>query len=259
VAKTDNKPFEEYVYQYKNAPRYVDRREAVAAAAARPATDAAARGLLVSALNDKFTGLRLTALSGLKLDDKAVQKAAAPVLRKQLAQEKNTNNQAAILQALAQLKDKKDEKLFTKSLNSQSYAVQGAALKGLAAVQPSKALARAKELQNDTHGAISNAVSTVYAQYGDASSWTYIRDRFDAAGVQGKFNMMESVAGFMTRLNDATVLREGTERLQQLAIDYKKYGADQPVLGLLDQVSKGKPADQQATIQQAMQAIKQAP
>ncbi|UOQ82369.1 M1 family metallopeptidase [Hymenobacter sp. 5414T-23] len=256
--KTDNKPFEDYVYQYKNAPRYVDRREAVAAAAARPATDAAARALLVSALNDKYTGLRLTALSGLKLDDKAVQKAAAPVLRRQLAQEKNNNNQAAILLALAQLKEKKDSKLFTQSLNSQSYAVQGAALRGLAGVQPATALARAKALQDDTHGAISNAVSSVYAQYGDASNWAYIRDRFDAAGVQGKFNMMESIAGVMTRLNDATVLREGTERLQKLAIDYKKYGADQPVLGLLSEVSKGKSADQQAIVQQAMQAIQQA-
>jgi aminopeptidase N len=257
--KTDNKPFEEFVYQYKNAPRFVDRREALAATAARPATDAAARALLISALNDKYSGLRQTAIASLKLDDKAVQKAAAPVLRRQLAQEKNTNTQAAILNALAQLKDKKDEKVFTQSLNSQSYAVQGAALRGLAAVQPAKALARAKTLQNDTHSAISNAVSSVYAQYGDASSWNFIRDRFDAAGVQGKFNMLESMANFMTRLNDATVLREGVERMQKLAVEYKKYGVDEPILGLLDKVSKGKPADQQATVQQAMQAIKQAP
>jgi aminopeptidase N len=257
--KTDNKPFEDFAYQYKNAPRFVDRREAVAAAAAKPATDAAARALLLSALTDKYTGLRLTALSALKLDDKAVRKAAAPVLRKQLAQEKNTNNQAALLAALGQLQDKKDEKIFTQSLNSQSYAVQGAALRSLAEVQPAKALARAKTFQNDTHASLTNAVSSVYAEYGDASTWTYVRDRFDAAGVQGKFNMLESMSSFITRLNDATVLKEGVERMQKLAIEYKKYGVAEPILGMLDKIAKAKPADQQATVQQAMQAIRQAP
>ena len=38
------------------------------------------------------------------------------------------------------------EKLFLKSLESQSYAVEGAALEGLAAVQPKTALTRAKAL-----------------------------------------------------------------------------------------------------------------
>ncbi|WP_139923028.1 M1 family aminopeptidase [Hymenobacter sp. DG01] len=256
--KTDNKPFAEYAYQYKNAPRFVDRREAVAAAAQLPPTDAAARQLLLTALSDKYAGLRLSALSGLKLDDKAVQKAAAPAIRKQLAQEKNTNNQAAMLLALGELGDKKDTKAFTQALNSQSYAVQGAALQGLASVQPKQALAKAQALQKDANGTVAAAVAAVYAEYGDASTWAYVRDQFDAAGPQGKFQMLESLVGFMSRLNDATVLNEGVERLQKLAVQYKKYGVDEPILAMLDKVQQNKPADQKAKVQAAMQAIRQA-
>ncbi|AHJ98357.1 M1 family metallopeptidase [Hymenobacter swuensis] len=256
--KTDNKPFAEFAYQFKNGPRYVDRREAVAAATALPPTDAAARQLLLSALNDKHTGLRMAALAGLKLDDKAVQKAAAPAIRKQLAQEKNTNVQAALLGALGRLKDKKDEKIFTKSLESQSYVVQGAALEGLAAVQPKAALARAKTLEPTAKGAVANAIASVYAEQGDASTWPYVRNRFDAAGPQDKFQLLESLVGYMTRLSDATVLNEGTERLQKLAVQYKKYGVDEPILQMLDKVKQSKPADQQATVQAAMDAIKKA-
>ncbi|UOQ76791.1 M1 family peptidase [Hymenobacter sp. 5516J-16] len=256
--KTDNKPLAEFAYQFKNAPRFVDRREAVAAAAQLPPTDAAARQLLLSALSDKYAGLRLTALSGLKLDDKAVQKAAAPVIRKQLAQEKNTNNQAALLLALAQLKEKKDQKVFTQALNSQSYAVQGAALQGLAAVQPQQAVARAQALQKDARGSLAASVAAVYAEHGNASTWAYVRDQFDAAGPQGKFQMLESLVGFMSRLNDVTVLNEGVERLQKLAVQYKKYGVDEPILAMLDKVQQNKPADQKATVQTAIQAIKQA-
>ncbi|GGG41564.1 M1 family metallopeptidase [Hymenobacter glacieicola] len=256
--KTDNKPLAEFAYQYKNAPRFVDRREAVAAAAQLPPTDAAARQLLLSALSDKYAGLRLTALSGLKLEDRAVQKAAAPVIRKQLAQEKNTNNQAALLLALGQLKDKKDQKAFTQGLNSQSYAVQGAALQGLAAVQPQQAVARAQALQQDARGSLAASIAAVYAEHGNASTWTYVRNQFDAAGPQGKFQMLESLVGFMSRLNDATVLNEGVERLQKLAVQYKKYGVDEPILAMLDKVQQTKPADQKATVQAAIQAIKQA-
>ncbi len=255
--KKDNKPFSEFAYQYRNAPRYVDRREAVAAAAQLP-TDAAARQLLLTALNDKSEIMRRAALSALKLDDKSVAKSASSVIRKQLAQEKNNNNQAALLQALAVINDKKDEKTFVKALNSQSYAVQGAALEGLAAVQPKQALARAKALEPGAKGDVATAIANVYATAGDASAWPYVRDQFDAAGPQGKFQMMESLVGFMARLDDATVLREGVDRLQKMAIQYKQYGVAQPILGMLEKVKQSKPADQQATVQAAEDAIKAA-
>ena len=255
--KKDNKPFSEFAYQYRTAPRYVDRREAVAAAAQLP-TDAAARQLLLTALSDKSELMRRAALSSLKLDDKSVAKSASAVIRKQLAQEKNNNNQAALLQALAVINDKKDEKTFVKALNSQSYAVQGAALEGLAAVQPKQALARAKALEPGAKGDISAAIANVYATAGDASTWPYVRDQFDAAGPQGKFQMLESLVGLMARLDDATVLREGVDRLQKTAIQYKQYGAAQPILGMLEKVKQSKPANQQATVQAAEDAIKAA-
>ncbi|NVO85790.1 M1 family metallopeptidase [Hymenobacter terrestris] len=256
--KQDNKPFGQFAYQYRNAPRYVDRREAVAAAAALPPTDAAARQLLFAALSDKSEFIRRAALGSLKLDDKAVAKAAAPLIRKQLAQEKNTNNQAGMLQALAVIGDKKDEKLFTKSLNSQSYAVQGAALEGLAAMQPKQALARAKALEAGAKGDVAAAIANVYAEAGDASTWPYVRKQFDAAGPQTQFQMLESLMGFMARLSDPTVLREGVDRLQKMAIQYKQYGVAEPILAMLAKVKQDKPADQQAVVQAAEDAIKAA-
>ena len=95
--------------------------------------------------------MRLAAIEALKLDDKAVAKAAAPALRKLAATEKEPAVLAQLLGALAKLKDKKDQKFFTQQLNSQSYNVQGAALSALAAVQPAQALARAKTFETDTH------------------------------------------------------------------------------------------------------------
>ncbi|MDO7853355.1 M1 family aminopeptidase [Hymenobacter convexus] len=239
--KTDNKSAAEFAYQYSHAPLYVDRREAVAAAAKDQTTNAASRAVLLAALNDKFYAIRGAAAQALKLDDKTVAKAAAPALRKLAASEKNTVVLAQVLTSLAQLKDKKDEKLFNQNLNSQSYSVQAAALRGLAAVQPAQALTRAKALEKESNGALAQAVTQAYAQGGGVAEWAYIRDKFDAARPNGQFGMMESIGTMAGRLNDATAITEGVTRLKTMGVKYKMYGADKPVIEQLKSI-----ADKQA-------------
>ena len=238
--KVDNKPVGEFVYQFRHAPLFVDRREAVDAAAKEQTTNAAAREMLLAATNDKFYNMRLAAIEALKLDDKAVAKAAAPALRKLAATEKDPFVLSSLLKALAQLKDKKDEKFFTQQLNSQSYNVQGSALRAFATVQPNQALARAKTYENDSHGALTQAVMEVYAKNGGQAQWAYVRDKFDAARPQGKFSMMEPLATMLGRLDDPAAFAEGVTRLKDLAIKYKTYGADKPVMALLETTAKSQ-------------------
>jgi len=260
--KTDNKSAAEYAYQYAHAPLFVDRREAVDAATQEQTTSAAARGVLLAALNDKFYGIRLAA-EAFKLDVKAVAKTAAPALRKLAATEKDPFVLSSVLKALAQLKDKKDEKFFAQQLNSPSYNLQGAALRAFATVQPAQAIARAKVYENDSHGALTQAVMEVYAINGTQAQWAYVRDKFDAARPQGKFNMMEPIATMLGRLDDPTAFAEGITRLKDLAIKYKSFGADKPVLGLLQttvksQAGRAHAAEAQQLVDKAMAEIKAA-
>ena len=57
VKKSDNKSIEEFAFQYKNAPLYDDRLEAIEAAV--KSTDAKALQTLISALNDPYFELRI--------------------------------------------------------------------------------------------------------------------------------------------------------------------------------------------------------
>ena len=261
--KTDNKPFGEYVFQFNKAPLFVDRIEALRAAAKEQTTNAAARGVLVAALNDKFYGVRAAALEALKLDDATVAKAATPALRKRLAAEKDPLVLPGLLTAVAKLKDKKNEKFFAQQLSSQSYNVQGAALMALATLQPAQALARAKTYENDSNAALAQAVTEVYAKHGSLEQWAYVRDKFDAARPQGQFNLMEPMATMLGRLDDSAAFAEGVSRLQNLAVKYKSYGADQPVLGLLQglkaaQASRTRATEAQQVVDKAMAEIKNA-
>ncbi|WP_210515787.1 M1 family aminopeptidase [Hymenobacter terricola] len=261
--KTDNKPMGEFVYQFGHAPLFVDRLEAIVAAAKEQTTSAAARGVLLAALNDKFYGLRIGGLEALKLDDKAVAKAAAPALRKLAATEKDPAVLTQLLKDLAVLKDKKDEKLFTQLLSSQSYNVEGAALRALAAVQPAQALARAKALENDTHSALTQAVVMTYAKAGGPAEWSFVRDKFDAARPQAKFNLAAPMADLMGRLDDPAAFAEGVTRLRDLGVKYKSFGGDQMAVGLLQtaakaQASRAHAPETQAAVDKATLEIKDA-
>ncbi|QKG53102.1 M1 family aminopeptidase [Hymenobacter sp. BRD67] len=260
--KTDNKPLSEYVYQYSHAPLFVDRREALDAALEKQTTDAAARALVLAALKDKFYQLRITAIQGLKLDNREVAKAAAPILRQLAATETENHVRATALIALSQLKDKKDEKILTAALGSQSYLVQGAGLEALGEINPTAALARAKAFENDAH--LGQAVTTVYAQQGGPEQWNYIRTTYDAASGRNKYGLIGALTQMLGRLNDPTAFAEDVDRLQKLAVSpqFKARGYDKMMINVLQkgaEAQAGKPnaAQNQATVAAAVQAIQQ--
>ncbi|UOG76487.1 M1 family peptidase [Hymenobacter tibetensis] len=260
---TENKPLADYVYQYNHAPLYLDRREALLAAAKEQKTNAAARTLLLSGLRDKFANLRSLSLERLELEDKAVAKAAAPAIRKMINSEKETSVLANALITLAKLKDKGDAKTFAKQLTgSKSYAVQGASLQALALTDPAQALAKAKAYEADEHESLTQAVTAVYAMAGGTAEWAYIRNKYDAAGPQGKFGMLEDIATMLPRLQDPTAFSEGVDRIKAIAIQYKSRGADKPMIGLLQSITKEKPGPaasmQQPIIDKAVTEIEQA-
>lgn len=240
--KTDNKSMAEYAFQYKNAPLFVDRREALVAAGAKP-DDAAARALSLSGLSDKFYSLRLGSMQYMKLDNEAVKKAALPAIRKVATTDKNYAVQAEALRALARAKDKQDEKLFSQQLGSQSYAVQGAALAGLAAANPTAALAQARKLDGSDNAAIAQAVAGVYASTGGLPEWPKVRDKFKAAGVNGKFGMLESMVGMLARIEDVPAFTEGLNLIKDLNIKYKAQVGSQmlPLYQGLKQAKAGSP------------------
>jgi aminopeptidase N len=258
--KTDNKPLTESLYQYSHAPLYVDRREALAAAIAAHTTNPAARAVVLAALKDKFYGLRIAAISGLKLDNKDVAKAAAPALRQLASNEKENHVRAAALVALAQLKDKKDEKIATSALSSQSYTVQGAGLEALGELNPATALARAKTFEADEH--MGSSVMGVYAEQGGTEQWNYIRTAYDKAQGRGRYNLIQPMVQMLGRLNDPTAFSEDVTRLQELAMvpQLKAYGFDKRMVEAIQKASAaqaGKPnaAQNQATAAAAIKAI----
>ena len=235
--KEDHKSLAEFAYQQRHAARYLDRREALQAAKAKP-TDPQAQEILLAGLADKSPALREMAVELLDLQNPALHKAATSLLEKLAATDASPQVQAAALAALGALKDKRYAPLFGKALGSRSYRVQGAALTALLPLDPAWALARATAFEADNKGALTGAMVQVYGQAGGAAQWPSVRAKYDAANPSGRFHMLPDLGEMLGRLDDPAALAEGIARIRDLTVEFKRDVNADRIVGLLRQVQQ---------------------
>jgi aminopeptidase N len=249
--KQDHKSLAEFAYQYRYAPRYLDRREALAAAQTQVA-DPLARQMLVAGLRDKSPDLRLVAVKALDLKNAALRKAAEPMLAQLAATDSSVLVQAAALTALGSLKDKRYRPLFARALAGQSYRVQAAALTGLLPLDPAQALARATAFEADNKSTLTAALVTVYGQAGGPTHWPLMVAKYDAADPNGRFDMLDGLSTYLDRTDNPEALNQGITRIKDLTVEFKPYidaSGIKNIIGLLRQVQQ-----RQATRPNAAQA-----
>ncbi|WP_375434044.1 M1 family aminopeptidase [uncultured Hymenobacter sp.] len=235
--KQDHKPLTEYAYQYRHAPRYLDRREALSAAQAK-LSDPLAQKILLAGLTDKSPALRSMAIELLDLKNAALRKSVAPVLAKLAATDSSTKVQALALTTLGTLQDKRYTKLFTKAFDSKSYQVQGAALRGLLPLDARQALARATAFEADNKEALTVAIVDVYGKAGGLAQWPLVLAKFDAANPNNRFQMLPGLAELLNRLDNPAALSQGVSRIKEMAVRYKQFGIHVRLMELLRQIQQ---------------------
>lgn len=255
--KTDNKTIDEFSFQYFNAPLYMDRYEAIEAAAANQ-KEKPNQKIIIAALKDKYYGLRIKAIKALNLTNDDIRNAAQPVLTSLAKTDDNTLARAAAITALGKLKAAGNLTLFKESLNSESYAVQGAALTAISLLEPAQALPLAKGFEKDNKGALTAAIFNVYAANGGSAEWPYIYNTFRSSTIQNKFNSVQKFADFTGRVEKPEYAQQGIEELKAFGIKYKMYGAAQFAGGVLQGIKTQRTQmNDTASATAADEAIKQ--
>ncbi|WP_345328869.1 M1 family metallopeptidase [Mucilaginibacter defluvii] len=254
--KTDKKTLEEFAFQYANAPLYLDRFEAIEAAA--PAQgDKNAQKIIIAALKDKYYGLRIKAINAANMANDEVRNAAQPVLMDIARNDNNNNVKAAAITVLGKLKASGMIKIFRDGLQSQSYAVQGASLNALAQLEPAEALKAAKSLEKDSKGALSTAIITAYSTAGGDAEWPYVYEKFKESGPQSQFNAAPKFADMAGRVKNPEYAQQGIEVLKGLGVKYKQYGIAPYVITAITNVkTKRAELKDEASVKAADDAIK---
>ncbi|QHS55642.1 M1 family metallopeptidase [Mucilaginibacter sp. 14171R-50] len=237
--KTDNKSLDEFVFQYFNAPLYLDRFEAITAAA-KQQSNAGARKVIISALNDKYYELQIKAIKAADMTNDDVRNAAQPILVKLAQTDPNTLVRSAAISVLGKLKASGLSNLFKESLKSQSYAVQGAALTALSQLNPADAVALAKTYEKDSEGALTQAILMVYATGGTDAQYDYVYNAFNEGAPQTQFNIMSKFAEFTGRVSDPAKAQKGIKAIADFGVKYKKYGIAPQVVQILNGVKESR-------------------
>src|SRR5471030_297562 len=118
-----------------------------------------AQKVMLAALKDKYFNLRIRTINAISLTNADVHSAALPVLNEIVKSDEKTLVRAAAINVIAKLNDANNVPLFKAAINSPSYAVQGAALNGIAAFETDNALKIAKNLEADNGGTLTTAIT----------------------------------------------------------------------------------------------------
>jgi aminopeptidase N len=228
--KVDNKTLAEYVFQYFNAPLYLDRFEAIDAAS-KNMEDKGVQKIIIAALNDKFSGLRQKAIGILNTNNENIQNinadlrnAAIPIVVTLAQKDENTLVQAAAIRTLVPLKYPAHLGLFKQALNSPSYEVAGAALFGIMQIDQAAAIKLAKPLEGDNEGMLTQAIVAVYSINGGEAEWPFILNKYKGSNLQDKIHLTQKISGLIGRMNNIEYALQGIEQLKLVGVNYKGAG-----------------------------------
>jgi aminopeptidase N len=210
--KKENKTLDEYIYQYKYAGTYLDRREAIDFAV-KHQDDPKALAFLKLAMKDKYAGLRNFTTGRLNMKNDAVKKEVEPILVDLAKNDPKRSVKATAIAMLASYKKPEYESLFKAAVNDSSYTVSGNALEALSEIDSAAALTEAKRLAAaPAKGKLSSVITAIMIEAGDESSANIILKNFESMPLsQNKFNLLQSIGEFLGKTKNTDIFRRGVD------------------------------------------------
>jgi aminopeptidase N len=250
--KTENKSLNDFLFQYKNAGNYIDRKEAIDAAIKKQ-DDAAAAQILLLGIKDPFAPLRSYTIGKLDFSNDQIKKATEAQVFDIAQNDKNRPVKAAAIAKLGELKEIKYKNLFQSALSDSSYSVAGSSLEALAKVDSTAAFAEAKRLSaQPSKGRLTSAITRVLIRFGDESSADIILKNFEDLPLeQAKFEAIRPLTDFLNKINAAAPFKRGVDDLLNLVNDVPESFRGQVanfIEGQLRSVQKNKTASGQTEL-----------
>jgi aminopeptidase N len=176
--KKDNKTLENFVYQYKHAGLYLDRREAIEYCVQNQ-NDSAARRLLMTALKDPYFELRSLTMNRLDFDNPLVKSVSEPIIFDLAKNDPDRTVRGTALGFLGIYKQEKYKDLFLQDIHDSSYTVAGNALISLSLLDEPQAYQLAKELSgHPAKGDLYYSIATLFILEEDTAKFDWVIDEF---------------------------------------------------------------------------------
>jgi aminopeptidase N len=203
--KTDVKSIEQWAFQYRNAPLYLDRREAITKLG-KKSTDIAKK-VIVEALDDPYWHIKTMAMKNLK---KAIKDTPDAIKAKLINLAKNDPKSSVRSEAIKTLQKHFDDDaslkdLYVNAVKDQSYRVMSSGIKAIAAVDEEQGMKIAKEYEKEDNGSIKTAVAQIYAKHGGEAEHEFFLNSMNSIGGFEKFGFIQTYNSYLRNQSDAEI------------------------------------------------------
>ncbi|MFB6258871.1 MAG: M1 family metallopeptidase [Flavobacteriales bacterium] len=202
--KEDHKSTSAYIHQYKHAPLYLDRYEALAHCKGK--RDSLAAGVVLKAMKDEHPRIRLSALQSMSTVFRFYPEEARKTLIRMARSDAHSQTRAM---ALGQLKEQLPETdhmaTYKKALKDSSYMVIAFGLRGIAESYPQKGVELAKKFEDSKNGDVVVAVASIYASSGVPGKLPFFTQNLDRLGVRSKVGCLKSFSEYLKKQEFSSV------------------------------------------------------
>jgi aminopeptidase N len=216
--KQDHKTLENFIYQYKHAGLYLDRREAIEYCAAHQ-DDPSAQDLLKQSLKDPYFELRNMTMNLINYEKPGVKANVEPVLLDLATSDPDRTVQGNAIGLLGTYKKETYKDLFLKKTSDSSYSVAGNALAALSLLDEPLAYQKAKEFSKyPAKGDLFFAMSSLLIMEGDDAEFEMIINNFNS--LQMNEEKIEEgpqlFAALIMKTQNMVLVKKGVDALIQL-------------------------------------------
>ncbi len=237
---TQRKTLDEYLYQYKHATNYIDRRDAIVYLSEHQGDKKVFR-VISEALNDKSMHLRILALEKIDFVNKYSKGDAIKAVENLAKNDPETLVKAAANITLAKLVDPAYISHFTNALNSKSYKVIESAIVALYQLDKESTLKKIEILPEKIKDKMSTVLTGYYLGKKDVKNMNFISKHL----IQGLFftqdkktaNAYKDAFIWISKSDNKVAISNLVESLTSSGIKFKKFGGDAAAMNFLRQMN----------------------
>ena len=218
--KTENKNAKEYIYQYKNGEKYLDRLEALNYFQNNMEAPGVFECLRIS-MKDPYYRLRNKSIGMMKQATKTQLEIIKPDLIEMAKKDPKSVVRAEALLFLAkQYNDKNLNTMYVSALDDSSYAVAGAALTAILqdSANVDLAMKKAKGLEETDSDEIRFTIMELYSNYGDDKNNAYFEKQKSNVSGFSAIGYLNLYAQFLKRCSNPVVLT-GAKMIKGYTLD----------------------------------------
>ena len=232
----ENKVLSDYIFQLKHAKNYGDRREALLEVLKKQ-DDKDAFNAVVDALNDSYYKIRILALENIDLINKFSKKEAIQRIMKIAQNDSKTLVQAAAIETLGKLIDPELTPIFSKHLNSESYAVVGKSLVAMYYVNKQLAIEKSKSFPDEIRKILATPLTQIFIEEKDEKELPFIAKNvlsgmFLTGDPKTKAIYLKAF-GQISESNNTEAIKNLVEDMIVKGNQYKQFDFDKVVINLM--------------------------